>query len=118
MSFDSEEEVVGVHHSGVQLIEGANQSLSRNYCTNCRKKIHCYVTVDDGKAEFHNTCKNDDCECKCRTHYVCKLCGFLHPHGAKCNRKEDMKKVYDPKTDELIQKLNKQFKGDTNEPEA
>ena len=84
---DGEETIVGVHSSGIMLEEGLNTSNSRNYCSNCRKKIHCYVKVNKitKEAKIHITCKNSSCECKCKTHFACKRCGYLHPYGQKCN---------------------------------
>ncbi len=89
-SFNGEETVIGYHSSGIQLEEGLNTSLSRNYCANCKRKIHCYVKVDreTGEATVHNTCKSSSCECKCKSHYACKQCGYLHAYGTKCNRVE------------------------------
>ena len=89
-SLNGEEIVVGVHSSGILLEEGLNTSLSRNYCSNCRRKTHCYVEVDRKTREaiIHNTCTKKDCECKCKTHFACKQCGSLHPYGTKCNRVE------------------------------
>lgn len=86
--YDKEEEtVVGVHSSGISLEEGVNMSLQRNYCSNCKRKTHCYVKVDreTNEAIVHNTCTNSSCECKCKTHYSCRVCGHLHPYGQKCN---------------------------------
>ena len=83
-----DETIIGVHSSGIQLEEGINTSLSRNYCANCKRNIHCYVKVDreTNEAIVHKTCKNNDCECKCKTHYACKRCGYLHPYGEKCTK--------------------------------
>jgi len=87
-TLNGEETVVGVHSSGIQLEEGVNTSGGRYYCSNCKRKIHCYVTIDreTHEAKVHNTCKDKICECKCRTHYACKICGYLHPYGTKCDR--------------------------------
>lgn len=110
-----EETLVGVHSSGIQLEEGANTSGGRYYCTNCRKKIHCYVKVDreTNEAKVHNTCKDKICECKCKTHYACKICGYLHPYGEKCNR-PDITLSRDPKAakklDELLESWSKSRK--------
>jgi len=105
-SLDGDEVVVGVHSSGIMLEEGLNTSLSRNYCSNCKKKIHCYVKVDKKTKEaiVHNTCKSTDCECKCKTHYACKQCGSLHPYGQKCNRIE-VKSKSNTKSDTAFEKL-------------
>ena len=86
---DDEEIVVGVHESGIELYEGMNVSLSRNYCANCRRKTHSYVEVDreTGEAKLHITCTNKECACKCKTHYACKQCGYLHPYNQKCTHK-------------------------------
>lgn len=86
-SLDGEETVIGVHASGIQLEEGLNTSTSRNYCSNCRRNIHCYVKVDKQtrEAKVHITCKNTECECKCKTHFACRRCGHLHPYGQKCD---------------------------------
>jgi hypothetical protein len=104
-----EETIVGVHHSGISLQEGLNTSISRYYCSSCKKKIHCYVKVDKDTKEavVHNTCKSVDCECKCKTHYACKQCGSLHPYGEECNRPESQMTPYDPKSDKLIEEINK-----------
>lgn len=105
-SLDGDEVVVGVHASGIILEEGINTSLSRNYCTNCKRKTHCYVKVDRKTKEaiVHNTCTKKECECKCKTHYACKQCGHLHPYGHKCNRPEIEKKS-NPKDDALFEEL-------------
>lgn len=102
MSEFGEEVVVGVHSSGIELQEGLNTSLNRNYCANCKRKTHCFVKVDKKTKEaiVHNTCKSADCECKCRTHYACKLCGYLHPYGQKCDRNDEL--TPDPKYDEHV----------------
>lgn len=107
----SEETVVGVHHSGIKLEEGENTSNSTYRCSSCKKKIHCYVKVDreTGVAEVHNTCKDKICECKCKTHYSCKQCGYLHPYGMECNRKE-IEPIRDPKNDTEWEKLLDSFK--------
>jgi hypothetical protein len=108
---NGEETIVGVHSSGISLEEGLNTSLSRNYCANCRKKIHCYVKVNKKTKEaiVHNTCKSKDCKCKCKTHYACKQCGFVHPYGQKCNRMESMK-ILDPKNDKEFTKILEDWK--------
>lgn len=105
----TDEEVIGVHSSGIELVEGDNTNLKRYYCGNCTKKIHCYVKVEKGEAIIHKTCKNDDCECKCRTHYACKICGYLHPYGSSCNRKETLAVELNPDSDKLIAQINKEF---------
>jgi len=109
-SISNEETVVGVHSSGIQLEEGANTSNSRYYCSNCRKKIHCYVKVnrDTKEAKVHVTCKDKLCECKCKTHYSCKSCGYLHPYGQKCDR-EDTLPTPTPEQDKNWQKLLASF---------
>ncbi len=78
-----EETIVDVHRSKIELQEGLNISLSRYYCSSCKKKIHCYVKIDKETKEavIHNTCRDSLCECKCKTHYACKSCGYLHPYG-------------------------------------
>lgn len=110
--FDGGDEVVvGVHESGITLQEGLNTSTSRNYCANCRRNTHCYVKVDRTTKEaiVHNTCKNDDCECKCKTHYSCKQCGFLHPYGQECNR-FDSKINTDKKSDKKFNEIMDDWK--------
>lgn len=105
--FDGKEEtVIGIHESGIELQEGLNTSLSRNYCANCKRKIHCYVKVDKKtkEATVHITCKSSDCECKCKTHYACKQCGHLHAYGEKCNNTE-LEYIAKPKDDEAFQKI-------------
>jgi len=105
-TLDGEETVVGVHHSGIQLQEGRNISNSRYYCTNCTKKIHCYVKVDreTHEAKVHNTCKDKICECKCKTHYACRECGYLHPYGQKCHNIEIEPKI-SPNSDTIFNKI-------------
>ena len=86
---EEEETVIGVHHSGIEFQEGMNVSISRNYCANCRRQVHCFVKIDRETKEvaIHDTCKNKECECKCRVCYVCKECGNLHPYGKpRCTR--------------------------------
>ncbi len=108
---NDDEEVIGVHASGIELQEGLNTSYSRNYCSNCKRKIHCFVKVDKETKEavIHKTCKTDDCACKCKTHYACKQCGLLHPYGGKCN-KPDLLFKFNPKTDDLIEKINDDYR--------
>lgn len=112
-TLDGEETVIGIHHSGIQLEEGTNTSGGRYYCVNCKKKIHCYVKVDreTNEAVVHNTCKDKICECKCKTHYACRQCGYLHPYGEKCNNIED-EKILNSESErtfqELMDKWNKQ----------
>jgi len=110
LSVNDEETVVGVHSSGIELQEGLNTSNSRYYCSNCKKKIHCYVKIDKDTKEaiIHNTCKSPECECKCKTHYACKECGHLHPYGDKCNR-PDLQIVSKKEADDLIEKINKDY---------
>lgn len=105
-SLDGDETVVGVHASGVVLEEGLNTSNSRNYCSNCKKKIHCYVKVNKNtkEAKIHITCKSPDCECKCKTHFACKKCGYLHPYGQKCNYVES-EPHFSPEDDVEFEKL-------------
>ena len=113
MTVEGEEVIVGIHSSGIELEEGLNVSLTRNYCANCRRKIHCYVKVDRDTKEaiVHNTCKSPDCECKCKTHFACRQCGSLHPYGMKCNRIEPERKI-DPKAEAEFQKMLEGFKKD------
>ena len=95
-NFDGKEEQVigthtGLHVSGIELQEGLNTSTNSNYCANCRRNIHCYVKInkETHEAVIHKTCKSEDCECKCKTHYSCRQCGYLHPYGMNvCNRTE------------------------------
>lgn len=108
-SLSGEEIVVGVHESGVKLVEGDNTNNKRYYCGNCTKKIHCYVTVEGGQATIHKTCKNDDCECKCRTHYACKVCGYLHPYGELCDKVEKEPEV-NKENDSVIEDINEQYR--------
>ena len=110
-NLDGEEVVVGIHESGIELHEGLNVSLSRNYCSNCKKKIHSFVRVnkETKEAEIHVTCKSEDCECKCRTHYACKLCGYLHPYDQKCDRIDPMPPI-NPKNEEEFRKILDEWK--------
>ncbi len=103
------EEVIGRHESGLDLVEGSNLNKGSYKCANCNRKIHCYVKVEDGEATIHKTCKSDDCECKCRTHYACKQCGYLHAYGKKCDYEEKQVVEYDPKTAALIEYINEQY---------
>ena len=107
-----EEVIVGIHHSGIELQEGLNISLSRNYCANCRRKIHCYVKVnrETKEAIIHNTCKNTDCECKCKTHFACRMCGYLHPYGHTCTYVEPQKTI-NPKAEAAFQKIMDGWRG-------
>lgn len=83
-----EETTVGISHSGIELEEGIRTGIS-NYCSKCRRNVHCHVKVEGKTAEIVVTCSNDDCECRCRTHFACKRCGYLHPYGMKCDRLEE-----------------------------
>jgi len=105
-SLSNEEIIIGVHSSGIQLEEGINTSGGRYYCSNCKKKIHCYVKVDrkTHEAKVHITCKDKICECKCRTHYACKHSAHLHPYGEKCNRIEKELET-NPKNEKVFEKL-------------
>jgi len=101
----NEEVVVGRHESGIMLEEGMITG-GRSYCGNCKRNVHSHVVVKGGKAEVVFTCRNDDCECKCRTHFACKRCGYLHPYGEKCNRVVEEKKrdaTADEKFNELME---------------
>lgn len=104
------EEIVGVHTSGVELHEGMNVSISRFYCANCTRKIHCSVKVDKKTKEavITNNCKSPDCECKCKTHYACKLCGYLHPYSQNCNNPKDNNTT--DSGDEFVEEINKQYR--------
>ncbi len=116
---DGDETVVGIHASGVVLEEGLNTSNSRNYCSNCKKKIHCYVKIDKNtkEAEIHITCKSSDCECKCRTHFACKKCGYLHPYGQKCNYMES-EPHYTPEADTAFEELMKSWRKNNDEKKS
>ncbi len=112
--YQDEEIVVGVHESGILLEEGVRTG-GRNYCANCKRNVHCHVVVDDGKATIKMTCKNTDCECKCKTCFACKRCGYLHPYGTVCNR-SDTQTVRDPKAEKEFQKLMKKWRKQTDVP--
>lgn len=111
----TEETIVGVHHSGVELQEGLNTSTRRNLCANCRRNTHCYVKIDKDthEAVVHNTCKDKICECKCKTHYSCRICGYLHPYGSKCDREEIERKL-NPKADAEFEKFMKGWRKETD----
>lgn len=111
MSEDSpfeEEVVIGVHESGMVLEEGLITG-GRSYCANCRRNVHCHVLVDDGKAEIVMTCKNDSCECRCRTHFACKKCGHLHPYGSECTHKDD-ERMTTSESDKNFEELMEKWK--------
>lgn len=99
-----EEVVVGKHESGILLEEGMITGL-RNYCSKCKRNIHCHVVVnkETKEADVIMTCK-PDCECKCQTHYACKRCGHLHPYGTECTH-IDEEPVRDPKAEEVFEEL-------------
>jgi len=107
---EDEEVIIGRHESGIILQEGVNTG-GRNYCANCKRKIHCRVKVDRDThvAVIINNCKNDDCECKCKTHYACRICGYLHPYGMECNRIE-VERKFDPVAEEVFRELLESFK--------
>lgn len=109
MKEESDEILVGKHESGVLLEEGMNTGL-RNYCAKCKRNVHCHVKVEKDKAEIVMTCSNDDCECRCRTHFACKRCGRLHPYGKQCTQVDEDDKPRDPKSEEEFQKLLESFK--------
>ena len=108
ISESPEEQIVGIHTSGIELQEGINTSSGRNYCTKCKKKIHCYVKVDraTNEALVNVTCSSADCPCKCRTHYTCKNCGMLHPYGLNVCPKDDTRRVVNKKADAEIEEIN------------
>jgi len=97
------EVVVGVHESGMELEEG-HRTGRTFYCSNCKNNIHCYVEVKDKKAEIIKTCSNDACKCKCKTHFACKQCGYLHPYGVKCTNIE-VETTTSKESDEVFEKL-------------
>ena len=101
-----DEVIIGVHSSGVELVEGLNTSISRNYCTKCNHDIHCRVIVDRETKEaiIEKNCSNDSCRCSCRTKYPCRICGNLHFYGKKCNRVE-IESVRNPEYDKLFQEI-------------
>lgn len=106
MSFKGEE-VIGVHKGDTQiLIEGINESHTRYYCSNCKRKIHCYIKLhpETNEPSIHYSCKTEDCQCKCRTHYSCKNCGHIHPHGQKCLSNETNPPI-NQEQEETFQKL-------------
>jgi hypothetical protein len=110
-SQDSGEEiVVGIHESGIELQEGLNTSVSRNYCANCKRNTHCFVKIDQDTKEaiIENNCTNETCRCNCRTKYACKSCGNLHPYGKNCDR-VDTKPIANPKADREIFEINAQW---------
>jgi len=110
---EGDEVIVGVHASGIVLEEGLNVSLSRNYCSNCKRKTHCHVEVDrdTNEAIIYNSCTHTKCECRCKTHFACKRCGYLHPYGHKCTHIETERKI-DPKADAEFQKIMDGWKKD------
>jgi hypothetical protein len=108
---EPEEIVVGRHVSGIILEEGLNTNTGRAYCSNCRRNIHCRVQIDKdtNEATIKMTCKNKECECKCKTHFACKRCGYLHPYGTTCSR-VDAERQFDPKAEKAFQKLMDKWK--------
>lgn len=110
-----DEVVIGVHESGIMLEEGMNTG-GRSYCANCKRNVHCHVVVEKGKADVIFTCRNDDCECKCRTHFACKRCGHLHPYGVKCDKVEEEPKR-NSAADEEFDKLMEDWKDNHRPPE-
>ena len=103
----NDEVIVGVHESGIELQEGLNTSVSRNYCANCKRNTHCFVKIDKDtrKAIIENNCTNETCRCNCRTKYACKLCGNLHPYGQNCDRIEP-EIIKNPQSDKEIDEIN------------
>ena len=101
---EPDEIVVGRHESGILLEEGAITGI-RNYCSKCKRNIHCHVVVDKetNEAEVIMTCR-PDCECKCQTHYTCKKCGHLHAYGTECNHNE-IEKIPNPKWEKAFEDL-------------
>ena len=104
-----DEMVIGTTEAGIELVEGVNQSIGKYYCSNCKRQIHCYVTVAEETdeetdeitkvAKIHNVCTNQACECRCKTHYICRICSRLHPHGqTKCSSNQESPQ-YTPEQD-------------------
>lgn len=114
-SLSGEEVTIGVHSSGIQLEEGLNTSTKRNLCANCKRNVHCYVKVDKKtkEATVHFTCKFQECECKCSTHYSCRQCGYLHPYGIKCNR-QDVELKISPESEEKFQNIMDEWRKETD----
>lgn len=99
-----EEEIIGVHGSGINLEEGRTQTF-KFYCTNCKRDIHSHVKVNEGKASIIFTCTNSNCQCKCKTHFECKKLGKLHLHGTKCNCIWDEERIINPGSERIFQEL-------------
>ena len=110
----NEETVIGRHTgSGVELVEGANNSRVRFLCPSCKKKIHCRVKIDKKtkEATIIKTCKDAACECRCRTHYECKICGHLHPYDQlECDRDEAARVKYSAASNAEIAEIMDQFR--------
>ena len=110
----NEEVIVGRHTgSGVELVEGANNSRVRFLCSSCKKKIHCRVKIDKKTKEavIINTCKDPQCECRCQTHYECKTCGHLHPYDQlECDRDEAARVKYSDASNAEIEHIMNQFR--------
>ena len=105
---DNDEVLVGTHHTGVTLYQGANTSIYRNYCAKCNKNIHCFIKIDPEtkEATVTDNCSNDSCKCRCRTHYVCKKCGRLHPYTQPCTHVEEEVKQCCKETNDLVDRIN------------
>ena len=81
-----EETVVGTGAAVISLEEGMGDPYNaRVLCTRCRggdtpKKppVHCKVR----NGQIRMTCTSQDCECRCRTHYVGRD-GRLRPYGSR-----------------------------------
>ena len=74
--------------------------------------MHCFVTVDrkTNEAVFHDLCtKNQPCDCRCKTHYSCRDCGYLHPYQNPCDRSETVPSK-NTKSDKQINDINTQWK--------
>ncbi len=100
-----------IESNNLVTLTGENRTL---FCGNCKKKIHCIGGKKDKSEKIEmvkDRCNNDDCECRCRTHYIGKD-GRLHKYGTIDNSTaiDEPAVKYDDETDKLIQRINKMYR--------
>lgn len=111
------------------MFEGVIESKENQYnlvgsqnhtyrCPNCRKNMHCiggYKEEGDPVELLKDRC-GKGCECRCRTHFIAKN-GRLKKYGTVDDTdvlEGFTKTTGRNETDDLIDELNAQIKGETN----
>ena len=98
------EAVIGTYQSSKEKLkiheDSHNNALGKFYCSSCKRYIHCQWR--DG--QLVDTCTNKNCQCKCKTHWLCRF-GHLHRNTDTCECKPEIEKKYDDKNEAEFQEL-------------